>query len=877
MISFLIWFLIISILGWAAAPLAYRILPNLADRGFFFSKVLGLLVISFFFWLLVVLGILRNDAGGILLCFLLVILTSAFSLRQGGIKEWLGWIGDHKKAILAGEILFFIAFALMTILRAANPDIIGTEKPMELAFINSILRSPTFPPHDPWLSGYAISYYYFGYVMSALLIKVSGIPSGVGFNLSIGLWFALTALTAYGVMYSLVNRWHSPEKVRENQEKPNKTRILSPILAPIFILVLSNLEGFLEMLHARGIFWSETGGQFSSKFWEWLNVAELVNPPAVPFSWVPERLSGIWWWRASRVLQDFDLQGNVKEIIDEFPFFSFLLSDLHPHVLSMPFVLLAIGFSLNFYFSFNNKKLPVIGLFSRAAFLFRGKENQEVEEPRPFIATSDFWQAGLIFGGLSFLNTWDFPIYVGLFCVVFILVKIQYEGWKIIYILDFIELGLALGLAGVLLYLPFYFGFSSQAGGLLPSLGFFTRGTYFWLMFGSLLIPIVIWMLQAGKTVGTKKDWLFGIKIAAGIVFGLWLLSYVIGSVMGSLVAWASLTYAAGNTQGLLWPMANRIIDLNNLFTGLQGSSLNSNLLVNSLLKRVVEPGTWLSLLAILAVIFGIYRAIISSSLSENKGELEKNQKPIDWADQKKVLPFVLVLVFVGTGLTLLPEFFYLRDQFGWRMNTIFKFYFQTWILWALAGSYATTMIWKNFKSDIRWIVRAGSLIVILAGLAYPIFGIWTKTNNLRPVDFTLDGNAYMAKYAPGEVEAIEYLKKAPLGVVAEAVGGSYSGFARVSTLSGLPTVLGWPGHESQWRGGSKEIGTRETDIERLYQTSGWLEAYSILQQYKVRYVYVGSLEKSKYRVNENKFIANLSPIFKNNDVVIYEVPSSLE
>lgn len=857
--------------------MAYQVLPNLADRGYFFSKILGLLILSFFFWLLVMLGISQNDTGGILLCFLLVIITSAISLRKGGLKEWLDWVKNHKKVILAGEILFFISFALMTLLRAANPDIIGTEKPMELAFINSILRSPSFPPHDPWLSGYAISYYYFGYVMSALLIKVSGIPSGVGFNLSIGLWFAMTALAAYGVMYSLVNRWQPPEKVKDNHDKPNKPRIISPILAPIFILLLSNLEGFLEMLHARGIFWSETGGQLSSKFWEWLNVAELVNPPASPFSWVPERLSGIWWWRASRVLQDFDLQGNVKEIIDEFPFFSFLLSDLHPHVLSMPFVLLAVAFSLNFYFSFYNKKLPVIGLFSRTGFLFKGREKKNEEEPRPFIGTLDFWLAGLIFGGLSFLNTWDFPIYVGLFCVVFILMKIQTEGWKIIYILDFIELGLALGLAGVLLYLPFYFGFSSQAGGLLPSLGFFTRGTYFWLMFGTLLFPIVIWIVQTGKTVGTKKDWLFGVEIAGGIVFGLWLLSYVIGSIMGSLVAWASLTYAAGNTQGLAWPIANRIVDLNNLFMGLQGSSLNSNLLVNSLLKRMIEPGTWLSLLAILAFIFGIYRAVISSSTNENKGELERNHKARDWIDQKRVMPFVLVLILVGAGLTLMPEYFYLRDQFGWRMNTIFKFYFQTWILWSLAGSYATIMIWQNFKSNAKWIVRAGSLLVIMAGLAYPIFGIWTKTNNLKPVEFTLDGNAYMTKYMQGEVEAIEYLKSAPMGVVAEAVGGSYSSFARVSTLSGLPTVLGWPGHESQWRGGSKEIGSRETDIDRLYKTSDWHEANSILQQYEVRYVYVGSLEKSEYRVNENKFIANLTPIFRNNDVVIYEVPSSTE
>ena len=64
-------------------------------------------------------------------------------------------------------------------------DAAGTEKPMELAFINAIMRSPTFPPSDPWLSGYAISYYYFGYVLVALLAKLTALPGAVAFNLGL--------------------------------------------------------------------------------------------------------------------------------------------------------------------------------------------------------------------------------------------------------------------------------------------------------------------------------------------------------------------------------------------------------------------------------------------------------------------------------------------------------------------------------------------------------------------------------------------------------------------------------------------------------------------------------------------------------------------
>jgi len=75
---------------------------------------------------------------------------------------------------------------------------------MEMAFINAILRSPTFPPNDPWLSGYGISYYYFGYVLAAMLIRVSGVDAAIGYNLMSALWFALTALGAYGVLFDLL-------------------------------------------------------------------------------------------------------------------------------------------------------------------------------------------------------------------------------------------------------------------------------------------------------------------------------------------------------------------------------------------------------------------------------------------------------------------------------------------------------------------------------------------------------------------------------------------------------------------------------------------------------------------------------------------------
>jgi uncharacterized membrane protein len=165
-------------------------------------------------------------------------------------------------------------------------------------------------------------------------------------------------------------------------------------------------------------------------------------------------------------------------------------------------------------------------------------------------------------------------------------------------------------------------------------------------------------------------------------------------------------------------------------------------------------------------------------------------------------------------------------------------------------------------------------LLVMAAALVYPAMGLWEKTAGFRPpAGLTLDGAVFFERQAPDEIAAIRWLKSAPPGVVLEAVGGSYSEYARVSTFSGKPSVLGWPGHESQWRGGAAEMGSRESDIEQIYRSGAWTEVQALLDRYDVRYVYVGSLERIKYRVNEVKFKQFLNQVYQRGQVTIYEVP----
>jgi uncharacterized membrane protein len=224
------------------------------------------------------------------------------------------------------------------------------------------------------------------------------------------------------------------------------------------------------------------------------------------------------------------------------------------------------------------------------------------------------------------------------------------------------------------------------------------------------------------------------------------------------------------------------------------------------------------------------------------------------------------MLVGAGALLVLIPEFLYLRDQFGVRMNTIFKFYFQSWAFWSVAASYAALQLWltrarasspssageppaQRGRDVLRSLAGALTIVVCLAGFVYTPLAVWTKTSGFRPYGgVTLDASAHLQVESPEDAAAIAWIgANIDQGPLAEAVGGQYSNYARVSTATGIPTVLGWPGHEGQWRGGYEEVGSRESDLEELYRTTSWDLARTILERYGIRYVYYGDLERLSY------------------------------
>jgi uncharacterized membrane protein len=231
--------------------------------------------------------------------------------------------------------------------------------------------------------------------------------------------------------------------------------------------------------------------------------------------------------------------------------------------------------------------------------------------------------------------------------------------------------------------------------------------------------------------------------------------------------------------------------------------------------------------------------------------------------------------VSVGALLILGPDFLYLRDNFGYRINTVFKFYYQAWILLSLAAAFAVAIMLSEVHGFASALYITVIIIVIAAGLAYPVFSLPSKTDNFKaehPEQRTLNGEAYLANSMPDDYKAIQFMRQLDPGVVAEAVKDSYSEYARIATFTGMPAVLGWTNHEDQWRDHALQ-GSRKDDLQTLYTTPDWVTTQEIIDRYSIRYIVIGNLERTTYQVNEEKFSRFLKPVFQQGSIVIYEVP----
>jgi YYY domain-containing protein len=330
------WWMVIQAAGFVALPITYSLFRWLPGRGYAFCKPVGLLFTGYLFWLALSLHLLPNRPGSIVWASLPLLAASVFIVRSQA-AEMRDYLSKNLAYIVAVELVFFAALFAVAHLKSFVPEIVGTEKPMDFMMLNAASRSRYFPPDDPWLSGYTVSYYYFGYVIQAMIAKLAAVPTSVAFNIALASTAALAMTAAFGAGYELVSL----------ARRVTLRVALGAGLAAVLLLgVLGNLEGVLEFGAANGV-----SGQSLEDATAVNNLGEarssddcLLGVPGLCLKHPSEESSFWWWWRATRISPE----GNS---ITEFPFFSFLLGDLHPHVLAIPFVLTGLALGLSFWAS----------------------------------------------------------------------------------------------------------------------------------------------------------------------------------------------------------------------------------------------------------------------------------------------------------------------------------------------------------------------------------------------------------------------------------------------------------------------------------------------------------------------------------------------
>jgi YYY domain-containing protein len=762
---------------------------------------------------------------------------------------------------------------------------------MEIAFQNAILRSERFPALDPWLSGFAISYYYFGYVMMALLTRLSGAVSGVAFDLYDALLFALSLIGSFGVVYNLVAFTLKTRHKGGEAAPPEGPPLAAGVLGGLLVTVMGNLEGVLEALHSRGV--------LPDSFWSWIDIPGLAQARVIN-SWYPGDVF-MWWWRASRVLADKTFAGQDMGVqpIDEFPFFSFLLGDNHPHVLALPFVLLAIGLAFNLLL----RQMSEERILQRSIANVlgeRGKDqNNTIEgaDPEPqsrlhwwnpvaFTLDNDwllFIFSGLILGALGFLNTWDLPIYLGLVVLAYGLGLVMVKGRVDRYaITRSLILGLGLGLLSGLLYFFFYLSFSSQAAGILPYVFPPTRLPQYLVMFGTFIFLVACFLFiylrkqreESRNLFRFALTWWWRILLICVGLYAVILLMIALVLFLQQLLPNSTMV---STIQSVLGGM-----DLSQAFTA-------------SVSARLRDP--WLPLMV---------SALLALVLANLVGLLWRRSTPED-EQSETYLPkhsdssdiFVFLLIFIGLALSLIVEFIYLRDSFAVRMNTVFKFYYQAWVMLGCASAYGVWWLLDQLERPAsRILFLLGAVLVIGLGLVYPVMAIPSRAANfIGPAN--LDGSSTVARDNPDDWAAIQWLDANALEgipdgsvpVILEApsvppTGGSYTYEGRISAFTGFPAVLGWAVHESQWRGNYDEQGRREPDIATIYTTSDGQTALDLLHKWNVSYVILGNPELSYIQrlcsqpergcnvsPAVDKFDLVLQPVFNQGQVTVYKVP----
>jgi len=349
------WWLDFFLIGIIFLPLTSYFLGNFKDKGYIFSKTIGIISLSY---LIFIMGILRlfkfsqaSVCAGVIILFLVNYIF--FFIKRQNI---LSVIRGHLKIILLEEAIFFVGLLLWSYIRGFTPDIHGLEKFMDYGFINSILRSDYFPPKDIWYTPFSINYYYFGHFITAVLTKLSGIPSNITFNLMLASIFALIFSSGFSIGLNIIHF---------SSDKKNKMYNFAGIICGIFSAIFITLSGNLQTIYS---FFNGYRPDSPVPFWN-LSLSLFTFP------------NSYWYPNATRF---------IYHTIHEFPFYTLLVSDLHGHLLDTPVVLLGVAFMISLFVGFGKNQQQKLNL------LF----------------------GGFILAAMYMTNAWDGLIYLLLFILI---------------------------------------------------------------------------------------------------------------------------------------------------------------------------------------------------------------------------------------------------------------------------------------------------------------------------------------------------------------------------------------------------------------------------------------------------------------------------
>lgn len=830
------WLGAVVLLGLAIWPLTFRFFHSFADRGFGMSVPAGVLAFGLASWWVGVTGLAPNGPATSLV--VVAGIAAAAWLTSAKTRREMRLTWRRRRGLLLIEATTFVgSFMAFLWVRTHMPDINGTEKFMDFAFLNAVATSDTFPPIDPWLAPSPtmpdprINYYYLGYLCYGLIVQLTGVPPAEGFNLALATTFASVAVATFSLGYALARdqattwaRDRDPDDVGSPiaggkwSTAPAVPYLVTGAATALLVLVAGNLWTVLRRIDGSRM--------WTKDFW-----------------------TGIGW-NATRVLVIKDGERDIDYTINEFPAFSFLLGDLHPHVLALPFAVLAIAMAYRWL-------LDPPHPFRLAAGVPWGSRFPGLEAKAPWRAMVDRavpW-LGVVpvtttLGALYFANAWDFPTYLGLATVAGAAGALRWRrrGWA--------DLGAtAVGRFGVVV--------AAMAAAALIAI---------WPFVAEFRPPVVYAQGQLPIGTVTQRS-----ELSQFLQFwGLHLL------VVAPPLAGAAFLLAPGSTgRRVAW------------VAGGAGA-----VAVIAVAGEAASLGT----LAVAGA-----TSLVAAAVAARRLRATDARGTVSTAFGFLCIAFAAVLLGAC-------ELAYIRDFYGGslrRMNTVFKLYYQAWLLLGIGAPQIGFWAWRAVATvrpaaqplpdfergssagrepgggrvPVRLARRGlvGWWGLAAAGMAaYPL-----KAAVLRIEGFqgpaTVDGMEWMRRYHPDDHAAARWLlangatssaQRAP--VVLEATGGPYSEFGRMATQTGFPSVLGWDQHERLWRGegAHAEVDRRRQDVERFYRDGSGPEARAVLERYGVAFVVRGYLEEQAYpgpgldRIGAPE--SGLTEAFRSGATVVY-------